>query len=190
MNDIKDRILEIRKKEALTQKQFAESLGITMSYASRIERGVSTPSESLLRLICLAYKVPLGWLQTGTTSKEQANCSSPLGFDIALLKDVVSFRDERDWKKFHTPKDLAISLSLEAAELLECFQWSGADLKVDGKLEQMKDELADIFIYGILMASSLNIEIGTIIQNKLKKNRKKYPIDKSYGNAKKYSEFA
>jgi len=189
MNDIKYRILEIRKKEALTQKQFAESLGITISHASRIERGISTPSESLLRLISLSYKIPLGWLKTGTTSQEQGNCSSPLGFDLPLLKDVVSFRDERDWKKFHTPKDLAISLSLEAAELLECFQWSGADLKVDVKLEQMKDELADIFIYGILMASSLNIEIGTIIQNKLKKNRKKYPIDKSYGNAKKYSEF-
>ena len=62
---------------------------------------------------------------------------------------ILSFRNERNWSQFHNPKDLAISVSLEAAELLECFQWSGSDTEVTSKLEAMKEELSDIFIYSI-----------------------------------------
>ena len=85
--------------------------------------------------------------------------------------DILAFRDARNWKQFHTPKDLSISLTLEAAELLECFQWSGSDVDVKQKQAQMEDELADI-------------------KNKLKKNGEKYNVSDSFGNAKKYTEFS
>ena len=81
----------------------------------------------------------------------------------SLRKAVTSFRDERNWKQFHNPKDLAISLSLEASELLEIFQWSGSDTSADGKTEKIKEELADVFIYAILMANDLDLDISEII---------------------------
>ena len=188
MENIKERIFEIRTRNALTQKQFAQDLGITTSYVSRLEQGRSMPSEPLLRLISYTYGESLSWLRSGI-QEEPANSCSQQGFDPVLLKKIVTFRDERNWKQFHTPKDLSISLTLEAAELLECFQWSGSDTQVSDKLESMKEELADVFIYSILMASSLNLDIGTIIQDKLAKNEKKYPVAKAYGSAKKYSDF-
>lgn len=185
---ISKRILEIRTGHGLTQKQFAKNLGITASYVSRLEQGKSIPSESLMRLISCTFGESFAWLSTGINDDPSSNINQQ-GFDIELLRKIIAFRDERNWKQFHTPKDLSISLCLEAAELLECFQWSGPDLQVEGKLEQMKEELADVFIYAILMTSSLNLNIGTIIQDKLAQNGDKYPVVKSYGNAKKYSEF-
>ena len=145
-------------------------------------------SEPLLKLICCMFGESLSWLRTGIEEEHDGN-SNPKGFDPKLLKEVITFRDERNWKQFHTPKDLSISLALEAAELLECFQWSGSDTQVSHKLDAMRDELADVFIYSILTASSLDLDIGTIIHDKLAKNRMKYPVAKSYRNAKKYSEF-
>lgn len=188
MNTINKRIIEIRTKHALTQKQFAQNLGVTSSYVSRMEQGKSMPSEPLLRLISCTFGVSLSWLRSGIQDGP-ATYNNPQGFEPSLLEKVITFRDERNWKQFHTPKDLSISLALEAAELLECFQWSGSDGHVVGKLEAMKEELADVFIYGILMASSLNLDIGTIVLDKLDKNEKKYPVLKSFGNAKKYSDF-
>lgn len=188
MNDIKERIKEIRRQQAMTQKQFAQALGITPSYVSRLEQGKSKPSETLLRLISCSFEESLAWLQTGEKDTYD-NTNNPQGFDPAVLRAVIQFRDERNWKQFHTPKDLSISIALEAAELLECFQWSGSDTKASGKLAAMQEELADVFIYGILMAASLDLEIGAIIQEKLAMNRKKYPVEKSYGNSRKYSEF-
>ena len=76
-----------------------------------------------------------------------------------LRQDIVSFRDERNWKQYHTPKDLAISISLEAAELLEVFQWSGTDLMVENKREKIEEELADVLIYCGLMADALDISL-------------------------------
>lgn len=187
MQNIKKRIVEIRTQATLTQKEFAQRLGITTSYVSRLEQGSSMPSEPLLRLISYTFDVSLSWLRTGTAD-EQKRRRDPQGFDPILLQEVIGFRDERNWKQFHTPKDLSISLSLEAAELLECFQWSGSDTQVSEKLDSMKEELADVFIYSILMASALDLDIGTIIHEKLTKNGMKYPVAKSYGNAKKYSE--
>ena len=187
MNTINERIFEIRIRQALTQKQFAQKLGITTSYVSRLEQGKSTPSEPLLRLISYTFAEDFSWLHTGIREESDKN-SSVQGFDPALLQEVITFRDERNWKQFHTPKDLSISLALEAAELLECFQWSGPDTQVLAKFEAMKEELADVLIYSILMASSLQVDIGVIIHEKLAKNRQKYPVAKSYGSAKKYSE--
>lgn len=101
---------------------------------------------------------------------------------------ILNFRNERNWCQFHNPKDLAISISLESAELLECFQWSGADTEVTSKREAMKEELSDIFIYAMLLADRLKINLDEAIQAKISKNAKKYPVEKSFGKSSKYTE--
>ena len=101
---------------------------------------------------------------------------------------VVEFRDERNWKQFHNPKDLAISISLEAAELLEVFQWSGADVEVKEKKEKIEEELADVFLYCFLMADAADVNVGEIIEKKLKINGEKYPVKEAYGSSAKYTE--
>lgn len=100
---------------------------------------------------------------------------------------INKFRDERNWRQFHNEKDLAISISLEASELLELFQWKTAD---EGKefVNEIKEELADVLIYAYMMADNMNLDIDEIISEKLTKNVKKYPISKSFGNKKKYDE--
>lgn len=105
-----------------------------------------------------------------------------------LVEKILKFRDERNWEQFHNPKDLAISISLEAAELLETFQWSGTDLERKDRSDEMKDELADVLIYSILLAEKLGLDITSIIEEKLQKNGEKYEKEKSYGNSKKYTE--
>lgn len=106
-----------------------------------------------------------------------------------LQKKIVEFRDARDWRQFHNPKDLAISISLEAAELLEVFQWSGSDVEVDKKREKIKEELADVIIYCALMADRTGLDIAEIVEAKLALNNRKYPVEKAKGSAKKYTEF-
>ena len=108
-----------------------------------------------------------------------------------LRDNILNFRDARDWRKFHNPKDLAISISLEAAELLEVFQWSGEDVEVDSekKINKVKEELADVMIYSILMADTLGLDISEIVNNKLEENNKKYPVEKAYGKADKYTAY-
>ncbi len=101
-----------------------------------------------------------------------------------LIKKILLFRDQRDWKQFHTPENLSKSIAIEAAELLENFQWDDAFDK-----EQVKEELADIMIYCVLMADSVNVDIIKIMDDKLKKNSEKYPIEKAKGNSRKYTEF-
>ena len=108
-------------------------------------------------------------------------------FEDAAAK-AIQFRDDREWKPFHNPKDLAISVSLEASELLELFQWSGADLEAAGKKPQMAEELAAVMIYCIYMADALHIDIPAAILKKIEKNAAKYPVDKAKGNSKKYTE--
>lgn len=97
-----------------------------------------------------------------------------------ILKKLIEFRDERDWKQFHTPEALAKSISIESAELLECFQWSSKYKKQD-----VIEELADVFIYATLMAHSIGVDIEEIILNKIEQNRKNYPISLSKGNSQK-----
>ena len=104
------------------------------------------------------------------------------------IKQVLKFRDDRDWKQFHNPKDLAISISLEAAELLEVFQWSGIDVTNEGKLDKIKEELADVVNYCILMADACDLDLDEIVVEKVKRNSKKYPVDKAKGSSKKYNE--
>lgn len=101
-----------------------------------------------------------------------------------IIDEILQFREERDWEKFHTPENLAKSLSIESAELLECFQWTPEYDK-----QEASEELADILIYAILMAESMDVDINEIIMDKLSKNGKKYPVDKSKGNSTKYNKF-
>ncbi len=101
---------------------------------------------------------------------------------------VLKFRDDRNWKQFHNPKDLAISISLEASELLEVFQWSADDLVCAGKTDKIKEELADVLNYCILMADACGLDLDEIIQAKVKRNSEKYPVELAFGNKAKYTE--
>lgn len=109
-----------------------------------------------------------------------------------LVEKAAAFRDARNWKQFHNPKDLAISISLEAAELLEIFQWTGPDTAVDTdkKMAKVREELADVLIYCSLMANDLGLDISEIVEEKLKVNNAKYPVEKAYGRSAKYTELA
>ena len=82
------------------------------------------------------------------------------------IYQILKFRDDRDWKQFHNPKDLAISISLEAAELLEVFQWSGSDTLCEQKKDKIKEELADVINYCVLMADGCGLDIDEIVQEK------------------------
>lgn len=104
------------------------------------------------------------------------------------MNRINQFRDDRDWRKFHNEKDLAISISLEASELLELFQWKNSEEVVESSLNEIKEELADVLIYSLMMADNLNLDVEDIIKNKLDLNERKYPIEKSRGSNKKYNE--
>ena len=104
------------------------------------------------------------------------------------INKILKFRDDRDWKQFHNPKDLAISISLEAAELLEVFQWSGTDVSNEGKQEKIKEELADVLNYCVLMADACGLDIDEIVQEKIKVNNEKYPVSKAKGKKEKYNK--
>ena len=114
-------------------------------------------------------------------------CES-LSIGAQTIRTILQFRDDRDWKQFHNPKDLSISLALEASELLECFQWSGSDTEVLEKRDAMKEELSDVLIYAILLADRLNLDLDGTISEKIAKNAQKYPVGKSYGCSKEYTE--
>ncbi len=99
-----------------------------------------------------------------------------------LMKEIKQFNEERDWDQFHSPENLAKSISIEAGELLECFQWNSNYDK-----EEVYEELADVFTYCIMMADKLNVDPKEIILKKLDKTRKKYPVDKAKGVSTKYN---
>ena len=102
-----------------------------------------------------------------------------------LRQEIVKFTQERDWDQFHNGKDLALALSIEAAELNDAFLWKDAK---DVNIEKVKEELADVFNYAILIADKYDLDIKEIVMDKLKRNAEKYPVDKAYGSAKKYNE--
>ena len=95
-----------------------------------------------------------------------------------IIEKINKFRDERNWRPYHNEKDLAISISLEANELLELFQWKSAE-EGSQNIERIEEELADVIIYALMMADNLSLDVGSIIESKLKKNALKYPPLKS-----------
>ena len=112
--------------------------------------------------------------------------------EIEKLTDrVLHFRDARNWKQFHKPKDLAISLSLEAGEVLEHFQWkSETEIEeyVKTNKDEIADELVDVLSYVLIMAHDLDINLVDAQEKKIKKNEKKYPVEKAAGNSAKYDK--
>ena len=100
-----------------------------------------------------------------------------------LMQEIQAFSEERDWEQFHTPVNLAKSIAIEAGELLECFQWND-----NANLEDVEEELADVFNYGFQLATKLNLDPAEIIRKKIKKNAAKYPVEKSKGRSDKYDQ--
>ncbi len=111
-----------------------------------------------------------------------------------LLDRLIEFRHERDWEQFHTPKDLAISLSLEVSELLEWFQWkTDDDIKAklaSNKREELEDEVADVVAYLSYLCHDVGIDIDKAVAAKIEKNAIKYPVDKAKGRSDKYNEYS
>ncbi|MDX1587798.1 MAG: nucleotide pyrophosphohydrolase [Oleiphilaceae bacterium] len=101
------------------------------------------------------------------------------------INRLRQFRDDREWKKFHNPKDLALALSIESGELLEAFLWKSPE---EADSESVKEELADVLIYALLLADSYGLDVERVIMEKISKNEEKYPVDKAKGTAKKYTE--
>ena len=100
------------------------------------------------------------------------------------LARIRRFKEDRDWDQFHTPANLAKSIVIEAAELLECFQWSEEEYK----LQAVKEELADVLVYCVDLLDRLGLDADEIIAMKMDQNEAKYPVEKSRGSAKKYNE--
>jgi len=109
--------------------------------------------------------------------------------DIQILIDeLVKFRDARNWDQFHNTKDLALALSIEAAELNELFLWKTTEESELVDQAKLKEELADVFAYALLLAGKHGLDVKEIVLEKIKKNGEKYPVEKSKGTAKKYNE--
>lgn len=102
-----------------------------------------------------------------------------------IIQELIEFRDERDWEQFHNSKDLALAISIEAAELNELFLWKKSEEVNESKL---KEELADVLTFSFLLAHKHGIDIKEIISSKVKSNAVKYPVEKAKGTAKKYNE--
>ena len=102
-----------------------------------------------------------------------------------LLEELRRFNQERDWDQFHNGKDLAVGLSVEAAELLECFLWKKPE---EADLDKIREELADVLNYSFQIADKYHLDIKEIMLEKMRKNAVKYPVEKAKGSAKKYNE--
>lgn len=102
-----------------------------------------------------------------------------------ILEKLIDFRNERDWEQFHNPKDLALALSIESAELLENFLWKDF---TQADIEKVKEELADVFAYAYLLAHHYDFDVRQIVLEKISQNAIKYPVNKAKGSAKKYNE--
>jgi NTP pyrophosphatase (non-canonical NTP hydrolase) len=106
-----------------------------------------------------------------------------------LVAQIQKFSDDRDWSQFHDPKNLAISLNLEASEVLELFQWTKDNQLKPERAEKISDELADVFYWTIMLANHYDLDLIDILRNKMDENEKKYPIEKAKGSPDKYNEF-
>ena len=100
------------------------------------------------------------------------------------IMEILKFTEDRDWDQYHTPVNLAKSICIESAELLECFQWSNEEYDLD----HVKEELADVIVYCVDLVYKLGLDMDEIIHDKMQKNAAKYPVEKAKGSAKKYNE--
>jgi NTP pyrophosphatase (non-canonical NTP hydrolase) len=102
-----------------------------------------------------------------------------------IIETLAKFNDDRDWKQFHNAKDLALALSIEAAELNEAYLWKNVE---DVKIEKVKEELADVFNYAFMIADKYHLDVKDICLKKIARNAEKYPVEKAKGSSKKYNE--
>lgn len=107
---------------------------------------------------------------------------------LEVINKLIEFRDKRDWKQFHNSKDLALAISIEAAELNERFLWKNAEEVEMMGPEHVKEELADILTFAFLLAEKHNLDVFEIVLEKIKRNGEKYPVEKAKGTAKKYDQ--
>ena len=107
-----------------------------------------------------------------------------------LRRRVAAFRDERDWAQFHSPRNLAMAISVEAAELLEIFLWRDSPELSAERLAAVRDEMADVCAYLLSLADVLGVDLGAALIDKLERNAQKYPADLVRGSARKYTEYA
>ena len=105
-----------------------------------------------------------------------------------LASEVNKFRDDRDWRQFHNEKDLALSIVLEASELLENFQWKSSEEALAADREHISEELADVLIYSLMLADNLGLDVGEIVRAKIATNDRKYPVARAAGSRAKYTE--
>jgi NTP pyrophosphatase (non-canonical NTP hydrolase) len=105
-----------------------------------------------------------------------------------LLQILEKFRDERDWAQFHDSKNLALALSIEAAELNELFLWKKEDEAEQVNKQRLREELADVFAYAIMLAGRHGLDVSEIVKEKIEQNERKYPVDQSKGNSAKYQD--
>jgi NTP pyrophosphatase (non-canonical NTP hydrolase) len=105
-----------------------------------------------------------------------------------ITKALIEFRDARDWKQFHDSKNLATAIGIEAAELNELYLWKTIKESEEVDKARLKEELADVFSFAFLLAEKHNLDVKEIVLNKIDQNNKKYPVEKSKGTAKKYTE--
>lgn len=105
-----------------------------------------------------------------------------------VIKELIKFRNDRDWEQFHDSKNLALAISIEASELNELFLWKKDNEVENVNQDKLKEELADILSFTFLLAEKHNLDIFDIVSEKIKKNALKYPVDKAKGTAKKYNE--
>lgn len=106
----------------------------------------------------------------------------------SIANELVRFRDDRDWSQFHDSKNLALAISIEAAELNELFLWKEGAAAEAVNLDRLKEELADIFSFCFLLADKHKLDVKEIVLEKIRTNEKKYPVEKARGSAKKYNE--
>lgn len=104
------------------------------------------------------------------------------GISEATAAEILAFRDDRQWLPYHNPKDLAMSVAIEAGELLEVFQWSGTDLERGERRGELADELADVLIYAAMLADRAGLSMDEIVRAKLVKSAARYPVDKVKGS--------
>lgn len=102
-----------------------------------------------------------------------------------IISKLREFNEERDWEQFHDSKNLALALSIEAGELNEAFLWKKAE---DANEDKIKEELADVFLYAFMLADKYNLDVNKICMDKINRNAEKYPVEKSKGSSKKYTE--
>lgn len=114
-------------------------------------------------------------------SENKSESAALKGISESTAREILAFRDDRNWMPYHNPKDLAMSVAIEAGELLEVFQWSGTDLECGKKRGELADELADVLIYATMLADRAGLSMDEIVRAKLAKSAARYPVDKVKG---------